>query len=89
LSAAKFHTIAGRLMVAMVAVALNVPSEILLDLKVTEKAFSSYARRYLALDLYKNKGISLGYCAELAEMAKEDFMLFLGNNRISIFDFND
>jgi len=72
-----------------VAVALNVPQEILLDLKVTEKAFSNYARRFLALDLYKNKGVSLGYCTELAEMSKEDFILFLGENMVSIFDFNN
>ena len=72
---------------SMVAVALNVPKEILLDLKVTETAFSNYAKRFLALDLYKNKGVSLGYCTELAEMTKEDFILFLGQNGVSIFAF--
>jgi len=70
-----------------VAVSFNIPQEILLDLKTTEIAFSDYAKRFLALDLYKNKDISLGYCAELADMTKEDFILFLGQNKVSIFDF--
>ena len=77
------------MIVSTVAVSFNVPQEILLDLKTTEKAFSSYAKRFLALDLYKNKGISLGYCTELAEMPEEDFILFLGENEVSIFDFDD
>jgi len=74
---------------SIVAVSLDVPQEILLDLKTTEKAFSDYAKQFLALDLYRNRGVSLGYCTELAGMAKEDFILFLGENKVSIFDFVD
>ena len=62
---------------SVVAASLNVPQEILLDLKTTEAAFLDYAKSFLALDLYKNKGVSLGYCTELAGMTKEDFILFL------------
>jgi len=72
-----------------VAVGFNVPQEILLDLKFTEKAFTNYARQYLALDLYANKHVSLGYCAQLADMYKEDFIKFLGDNGVSIFGFED
>jgi predicted HTH domain antitoxin len=74
---------------SMVSVGFDVPQEILLDLKVTEKAFTDYARKYLALDLYKNKHISLGYCTELADMNEEDFIKFLGDNSVSIFGFED
>ena len=74
---------------SMVAVGYNVPQEILLDLKITEKAFTSYARKYLALDLYKHKHISLGYCTELADMPEEDFIKFLGENAVSIFGFEN
>ena len=66
-------------------ISINVPKEILLDLKINEISFSNYAKRFLALDLYKNKNISLGYCAELAEMPEEDFIKFLGSNKVSIF----
>jgi predicted HTH domain antitoxin len=46
-------------------------------------------KRFVAFDLYKNKSISLGYCAELAEMPKEDFLKFLGSNKVSIFDYDN
>lgn len=31
----------------------------------------------LAVDLYKNKKVSLGYCASVAEMSKEEFIMYL------------
>ena len=41
----------------------------------------------LAVDLYKNKKVSLGYCANVAGMTKEEFVQYLGMNGISIFSF--
>ena len=73
----------------MSEITLKVPQEILLDLKADEKFFTNYVRHYIAVDLYRNKGISLGYCAQLAEMPKEDFIKFLGMNEVSIFDFGN
>ncbi len=73
----------------MSMVEFDVPKEILLDLNTNLISFSNYVKRFIALDLYKNKNISLGYCAELAEMPKEDFVKFLGENKISIFGFSD
>lgn len=74
---------------SMVAVGFDVPQEILLDLNVTQTAFTNYARKFLALDLYKNRHISLGYCTALANMNEEDFIKFLGDNEVSIFGFED
>jgi len=73
----------------MSMMSFSVPQEILLDLKTSESAFSDYVKRFLALDLYENKQISLGYCAELAGMTEEDFIKFLGENKVSIFGFED
>ena len=73
----------------MSKVTINVPREILLDLNINENYFSNYVKKFISLDLYKNKNISLGYCAELAEMTKEDFIIFLGENKVSIFDFEN
>ena len=73
----------------MPKITVNIPEEILLYLNISESYFSNYAKKFLAIDLYKNKNISLGYCAELAEMTKEDFILFLGENKISIFGFEN
>jgi predicted HTH domain antitoxin len=45
-------------------------------------------KRYTAIRLYQEKRLSIGQCAELAEMAEEDFIKLLGKEKISIFDFN-
>ena len=33
--------------------------------------------------------VSIGYCAQIAEMTEEDFIKFLGQNKVSIFQFDD
>ena len=71
----------------MCMVSINVPEEILLDLHEDTSGFAEYMRRMLALDLYKNKKVSLGYCASVAEMTKEEFVQYLGMNGVSIFSF--
>ena len=45
-------------------------------------------KQQLAIKHYKNKELSLGKCAELAEMTKGEFIKLLGKNEISIFRFN-
>ena len=44
-------------------------------------------KKTLAMDLYKNKKVSLGYCASVAEMTKEEFVQYLDMNGVSIFSF--
>lgn len=73
----------------MCVVSINVPEEILLDLHENEDDFAAYTKCMLAINLYKNKKISLGYCADIADMTKEDFIKYLGQNDISIFSFKD
>ena len=58
----------------MCVVSINIPEEILLDLHEDQKDFADYMKKMLALDLYKNKKVSLGYCASVAEMTKEEFV---------------
>lgn len=73
--------------IGMCVVSINVPEEILLDLHENEDDFATYMKCMLAIDLYKNRKVSLGYCASIAEMTKEDFIKYLGKNDISIFSF--
>ena len=68
-------------------VSISVPEEILLDLHENEEDFAIYMKCMLAVDLYKNKKVSLGYCASIADMSKEDFIKYLSKNEISIFSF--
>jgi predicted HTH domain antitoxin len=71
----------------MCAISINVPEEVLLDLHENQKDFAEYMQKILALDLYRNKRVSLGYCASIAGMTKEEFMKYLGMNGISVFSF--
>lgn len=71
----------------MCVVSINVPEEILLDLHEDKHGFTEYMKKMVALDLYQNKKVSLGYCASVAEMSKEDFMQYLGMNGVSVFAF--
>lgn len=73
----------------MCVVSINVPEEILLNLHENENDFAIYMKCMLAVDLYKNRKVSLGYCADIADMTKEDFIKYLGQNNISIFSFED
>lgn len=71
----------------MCVVSINVPEEILLDLHEDKNDFADYMKKMLAVDLYKNKKVSLGYCASVADMTKEEFIRYLGDKGISIFSF--
>lgn len=71
----------------MCVVSIHIPEEILLDLHENKDDFTAYMKRTLAVDLYKNKKVSLGYCAGIADMTKEDFIRYLGREEISIFSY--
>lgn len=71
----------------MCVVLINIPEEILLDLHEDKDDFTNYVKRMIAVDLYKNKKISLGYCADIAGLPKEDFIQFLGESQISVFGY--
>ena len=68
-------------------VSMQVPEEILIDLHEDRDIFENYVKQKIAIDLYTERKVSLGYCAELAGMAKEDFIKLLGKNKVSIFSF--
>ena len=69
--------------------AVAVPQEVMFDTRMNELQTRTFINRTVALEYYKNYGISLGYCAKIAEMTKEDFLKFLGQNGISVFHFDD
>lgn len=73
----------------MCQVAVNIPLEVLYDTHMSRIEAEQIARRATALYYYINKRISIGYCAEIAGMNEEDFMIFLGQNQISVFRFDD
>jgi len=75
--------------VALVNVEYIVPKKVLNKIEMDETAFAQHAKRLVALDLYKKRGVALGYCAEVAEMTLEEFMLFLSENKVTIFKYKN
>jgi predicted HTH domain antitoxin len=71
----------------MSIVSINVPEEVFLDLHENKEDFTEYMKKTMALDLYKNKKVSLEYCASIAELTKEEFIQYLSMNKVSIFSF--
>lgn len=73
----------------MYHIILNIPEEVLYDTQMNHEQASQFARLAVAVSYYQNSGVSVGYCAQIAGMNKEDFIKYLGENGISVFHFND
>lgn len=69
--------------------AVKIPEEVLYDTKMNQKETNAFVRKYAALAYYLQKKVSIGYCAEIAGMTESEFIDFLGDNKVSIFRFND
>ncbi|MCL2605390.1 MAG: UPF0175 family protein [Defluviitaleaceae bacterium] len=68
---------------------LSIPSEIFLTLRETETQFVNNMKKFTALFLFQNQKLSIGQSAELANMTEEDFIYFLNENKVSIFEYLD
>ena len=64
------------------------PDELPLALKQSDEETVKTIKRYSALKLYEVGKLSLGQCAELAEMSIEEFLKFLGANKITTFKYD-
>ena len=73
----------------MCQVAVNIPEAVLYDTRMSREEAGRFARRAVALGYYAQSGVSIGYCAQIAEMTEEDFIKYLGENHISVFQFDD
>ena len=73
----------------MCQIAFSVPDEVLFDTKMSREQANQFARRYVALGFYKQNGVSIGYYSQIAGMTEEEFIKYLGQNEISIFQFDD
>ena len=73
----------------MCQIALEIPNEVLYDTKMSKEETTSFVRKSVALCYYVQNGVSLGYCAQIAGMSKERFLRFLGDNKVSIFHYDD
>ena len=65
------------------------PQEILLTLRESKDEFIKELKVTAAVKYYKDKRLSIGQCAVLAEMSEEKFIKYLGEQGISIFNFEN
>jgi predicted HTH domain antitoxin len=68
---------------------ITLPQEIVLSLRESSEDIIKDMKMTVAVKYYKENKLSLGQCAELAEMSKEEFIQLLGSYRISIFNFEN
>ena len=73
----------------MCQIVVDIPNEVMFDTHMNTKEATAMAKRMLALGLYTQRSVSLGYCAKVADMTEEEFIRFLGKYKISIFQFDD
>jgi len=66
---------------------ISIPSEILLTLRKSDAELALDMKRWTALKLFEEKRLSIGQSAELAEMYEDDFVKFMGANKVSIFSY--
>ncbi len=66
----------------MKTLAIEIPEEILFELKIPKQRWSSELRKELALQLYRENLLSFGNARRLASMTKIDFHYLLGERHI-------
>jgi len=66
----------------MKMIALEIPDEILFDLKIPKERWDTELRKELALQLYRERLLSLGNARRLAGLTKLEFHFLLGERQI-------
>lgn len=72
----------------MCQIAFSIPDEVLFETKMSREQANQFARQAVALRYYTQSGVSLGYCSQIAGMTEEEFIKYLGQNQISVFQFD-
>lgn len=70
-------------------IVFNVPEDVLASLKVGVKGLEVDMRRFLALQYFIDKRLSMGKAAKLAGMNRFDFMDFLVAEGVVLFDYDE
>ena len=73
----------------MCQLAITIPEEVMFDTKMSETESRYFGKLHISMAYYVYKKVSLGYCAQIAGVSKEDFIRFLSDHGVSIFHFDD
>ena len=71
-----------------IATSVKIPESIILSLREPVDSIGLEMKRALAVRYYVDRRLSLGQCAELAEMNEKVFINYLSKYGISIFAFD-
>ena len=74
---------------SMLQISVDIPEAVLFETKMKLSDAEKFIRKIVAVEYFKSKGVSIGYCSEIAGMTEEDFLKYLGENKITIFKFDD
>ena len=72
----------------MCDIAISIPEEVLIMLHKDRTAMAKHVKLSVAIDLYQNENVSVGYCAVVSGLSEEEFIQELGKRHISIFRFD-
>lgn len=72
----------------MSQITFTIPDEVLFDTKMNDSEALDFAKEAVALHFYTKKGVSLGYCAQIAGLTKGSFIRVLAENGVSIFRYD-
>ena len=73
----------------MCQIVLSIPDEVLYDTKMNQEQANQFVRQAVAFGYYTQSGVSIGYCSQIAGMTEKAFIKYLGQNHISVFQFDD
>lgn len=73
----------------MCQVSISIPNEVLFATNMRTSDASAFAKKMVALGYYTQNHVSIGYCAQIADMTEEEFITFLGQNRIDLFRYEN
>ena len=71
----------------MATIKLEIPEEILHDKTTTPEEKSKILLKMAAMELYQQTDSSHGYCAEVAGLSRYEFIKYLGEHKISIYEY--
>ena len=62
---------------------------LLYNTKMSHEQVNQFARQAVALRYYTQSGVNIGYCSQIAGMTEKEFIKYLGQNHISVFQFDN
>lgn len=68
---------------------INIPENVFIALNESKDEILGKMKLFSAIEYFKAGKLSLGKAAELAEMNKTDFMIFLGKQGVAVINYSE